>query len=572
MRPWHLGNTTVRSPFRLRDGLIALASSTLLGDIKGRDLESAFAWLLHQANVVALDRTPGDDVSDLGRKWRSAMTQLGFLVPELSSRDTTLSQAWIGTPFTLTANGRRLISAEAVPAMQECFLRSLAAYRIPSVLETGYRIAQFSPLRYTLAVMLELERRVGESRLDFIEIATIVQLTSSADELSGTCDRILQLRSDREASATKKQFDNAAYKSAGLASGYEPGTFKDYADLNIRYLKATGVIQSKGRGISIVSEKHLLVSQLVDEVFEVLESKAYLETLCAGAALPTDNRDSAKLVLDDLLEKAHERGIEFDISARPVREAADIAVVRYELEELIAEDKEVAFAASQVEAVEEISTYLRLIAERGTSAELSNGDSISVPKSEAPAYFEWALWRAFLAMNCLVNKPYEARRFKIDQDFLPISCAPGGGPDLIFEFEKFVIVVEVTLTESSRQEAAEGEPVRRHVADIVRENKLRETDKTIFGLFLANKIDSNTAETFRIGVWYLPDDSRTQLDIVPISLSAFRTFFDAVFDNHVIGHEALRKALEQAISLRQVPGGAPVWKTEIDQLVRSFVS
>lgn len=80
-----------------------------------------------------------------------------------------------------------------------------------------------------------------------------------------------------------------------------------------------------------------------------------------------------------------------------------------------------------------------------------------MPQAEAPAYFEWVLWRAFLAINSLANKPYEARRFKIDQDFLPVGTAPGNGPDLIFEFHDFVIVVEVTLTDNSRQEAAEGE-------------------------------------------------------------------------------------------------------------------
>jgi len=64
----------------------------------------------------------------------------------------------------------------------------------------------------------------------------------------------------------------------------------------------------------------------------------------------------------------------------------------------------------------------------------------------------------------LVNKPWDARRFKIDQDFLPVGTAPGNGPDIVFEFDDMVVVVEVTLTSSSRQEAAEGEPVRRHVA------------------------------------------------------------------------------------------------------------
>ena len=72
----------------------------------------------------------------------------------------------------------------------------------------------------------------------------------------------------------------------------------------------------------------------------------------------------------------------------------------------------------------------------------------------------------------------------------------------------------MTLTTNSRQEAAEGEPVRRHVADIV-----LNSEKPVVGLFLANKIDTNTAETFRMGTWYTKDDIKIQLNIVPVTLS-----------------------------------------------------
>ena len=34
-------------------------------------------------------------------------------------------------------------------------------------------------------------------------------------------------------------------------------------------------------------------------------------------------------------------------------------------------------------------------------------------------------------------------------------------------FDDYIIVVEVTMSTNSRQEAMEGEPVRRHVADLV---------------------------------------------------------------------------------------------------------
>ena len=111
--------------------------------------------------------------------------------------------------------------------------------------------------------------------------------------------------------------------------------------------------------------------------------------------------------------------------------------------------------------------------------------------------------------------------FKIDQDYLPVGTAPGGGPDMIFEFEDYIIVVEVTMSTNSRQEAMEGEPVRRHVADLVMSE-----NKPVYGVFVANRIDSNTAETFRIGVCYNNKDERMALRIVPFTLRQFSYYFN----------------------------------------------
>lgn len=47
-------------------------------------------------------------------------------------------------------------------------------------------------------------------------------------------------------------------------------------------------------------------------------------------------------------------------------------------------------------------------------------NAIEVPKDETPAYLEWTLWRAALAIDHMVNKPYEVRGFKLDSDFLPV--------------------------------------------------------------------------------------------------------------------------------------------------------
>lgn len=559
MKPWLLGNTTVRSPFRLRDGLLALSRSSLQGNLRGREQEIAFRNLLGEHGIVELG---SDKTYSVGRKWRSALNKLGFLYPELPSG---IPQHNFGLSDTITPNGRRLIEADTVPAMQECFLRALAAYHIPSVLERKFVCSTFSPLRHTLAVMLELERQTGENRLDFLEMAVFVQVRSSDDALADITTQVLTLRGARLAAPNKKQFDRKQREAAANQHEYVAETFNDYADTNLRYLKATGLVQSKGRGIALMPEKRVLAEKLVQDTAIPESDRAYFVTLCNGAVLPTDSKDSALAVLDDLLLLLNKRGIPFNAEGLCLKTPADIAVIRHRIEELLSKRNEEEYADRQAAEWEKIAACMELLITRKNRKTLPDGSEIEVPKSEAPAYFEWTVWRAFLAVNSLANKPYESRRFKIDQDFLPVGTAPGNGPDLVVEFEDFIIAAEVTLTENSRQEAAEGEPVRRHVADLA----LR-SGKRVYGLFIANRIDSNTAETFRIGVWFTQNDEKMRLDIIPVTLQQFKTFFEALCKSGRRDIGLIRELLDSASSLRPAHE-APAWKREIDRLVEQKI-
>ena len=180
-------------------------------------------------------------------------------------------------------------------------LRALAAHYIPSALERKFDFAVFSPLRHTLAIMLELEKQTGESRLNFVEMAIVVQLTSSDEPLADIVAQVLALRARRLASPNKRKFDRQEREAAAVLHGYAAGTFNDYADTNLRYLKATGLVQSKGRGLSLVPEKHVFVEKLIQDTGIPDSDRSYFITLCNGAKLPTDNKDSALAVLDDLL-------------------------------------------------------------------------------------------------------------------------------------------------------------------------------------------------------------------------------------------------------------------------------
>ncbi len=179
-----------------------------------------------------------------------------------------------------------------------------------------------------------------------------------------------------------------------------------------------------------------------------------------------------------------------------------------------------------------------------------------------PTYFEWAVWRSFLAIDGLVNPVGETRGFRVDQDFYPVGHAPGGRPDIVLEFSKYTLVVEVTLTSTSRQESAEAEPVRRHVAGIQEENQ---SNKPVYGLFLAPSIDNNAAEMFRTGMWYKGDDPKF-INIVPMSLGQFIEIMES-FKNIHFENNQFERLIEKCL----IPRNATVtlWKNEIEKIVKN---
>lgn len=569
IKPWHLGNTTLRNPYRLQDGLKHLAESPFLGNLDGKPNQEAFARYLDAAGIVDLKRGK-KDVSDLGRKWRSAFAQLGLITAKLKSKHG--DQAWVGQPDLITPNGRRLMEAASGPATQEVILRALAAYCIPSPIEPAYEFERFNPLRHVIRLIQTLRDAGEEAKLTALEMGAIVPFTNSSDDLNVVVEQISALRKARETSTRKRRFDGDIYDELAAKHGYARDTFSAYADVNRRYLKATGLFTSSGRGIAIAPEKAKLAELLAQDSGVIADDKLYVEQVMKGGALPTDDVNLGKDYLDSLIKIASDRGLTVPTEGRSLATAADISSVAHDIEAIILEDKEVDFAAEQAKQWQEIVHYMTAII-TGKKLDLGEVDGekrqTDVRKEDRAVYLEWVLWRAFLAINSLVNRPNQARRFSVDQDFLPISCAPGGGPDMIFEFDDFVVVCEVTLTTSSRQEAAEGEPVRRHVADVA--ERYGEA-KPVYGLFIALRIDSNTAETFRIGTWYVNDTNKTTLNVVPVTLADFRNFFEAIFKTGKIDTAHVRELLDACCAERAPTGGAPEWKKAIETHVADRIA
>ena len=555
---WLVGNTGLRNPNRIQEGFCVFANSSFVGKLHGRDNEIGFMNLLNEKGIIQ-NKSGKDESGSHARKWRLMFAKNGFIYPRISKTDGR--QEELGKLDDLTPFGKAFLKADTYPAVQECYLRAMSVEQFPMPDKKGY----FSPLRWLLAIMLELEKRTGSSELSRIEFALWGHTTNPGYGLKEVVDNILDLRSRRALASAKRSFDKEEIAKRGRNYQKKRDNFLDYSDMNMRYLRISGVFQRKGRGLIIVPSKHILAEKLAKSTANEEPIIREYQKLCNGAPLPTDDKDTAKILLDDLMKRMRERHIVFHISDLPLSNSTEINIARQRLENILAQTDEISYAKEQCNQWREIADYMSLLIKGGGKIVYDDDNAIEIPKEETPAYLEWVLWRAALAMGQIVNQPYEVRGFRLDSDFFPVSAAGGGKGDLYWEYEDFVILTEVTMSTSSKQEAMEGEPVRRHVSDAV-----LKYDKPVYCMFIAIKIDTNTAETFRHGIWYAKNDRKQRLDIVPLTLEQFRKFFVAMFKAERTTPDRLQELLEKCEEKRDL-FDAPSWKGYISSVIEEKV-
>ena len=569
---WNIGNTTVRNPKRIENALKVFVEEGFSGNAKGSEREARLHGKLKEREVLEFDGEPSDWN---GRKWRAAFYQLGFISYEryrIGDDRLNTEELFnrIGLPVTrsgyeLTPAGRKLIDTTAIPEIEEIYTRQFVCHELPNSLEGSFPEGKMKPFILLLQV-LNLLQDGGHDGLNKFETGLFLQkFQDHTDDLpQEIVDQVLQYRQDLAActNATQTRELKNRYKEAlGADIGINPNSVvSDYSDTTFRYFSLSGLFTRIGRTIVIRPNKQDFVNRLLESeptfLFET-NSQAYLDSFYKNTyALPTDNREFALQEIDILKAGIRDRGNALLVQANAINDTStleEIQAIRFQLIEYNNWEREEDFAneQQQPEAIRDIINYLRVL----------NGETIpDGPEiDDRPAYLEWAVWRSFLAIDDLVSPAYQTRRFPVDQDFHPRNTAPGGGADLLFEFETYVLVVEVTLTTSHRQMAVESEPVRRHTVQY----KEQFPDKDVYCLFIAPSVDNNVAETFRIGVWYKQDDEEF-VNIVPMNLSDFINAIEAlsVF-KYSNGH--FKNLIERCLVFRNVR--APQWKTNISNEV-----
>ena len=281
---WMIGNTGMRNPWRIPEGFKIYVESDQVGHIRTPDEQKQFKRLLARKGVIGGDPEKDKDAS-ITRKYRLVFGKYGFTYPEVTSK-FGFKQEDLGPVDTITPLGSVFYQARTKAMQQECFLRGLM---VP--MEEINDSTSFSPLLWTLQIMLKLYSMVRDYRLNFIEFAVCVQTSNPTNNISEICNSIIEIRENRRNSEDVDAFDEGLIHDEWTHYCKAEKNFREYADMNIRYLKTTGVIKEAGTGITI-DPQYLPLIQTISK--NALSQKSRLERykeLCNGAPLVISNKD-----------------------------------------------------------------------------------------------------------------------------------------------------------------------------------------------------------------------------------------------------------------------------------------
>lgn len=275
---WMIGNTGMRNPWRIPEGFNIYVESDQVGYLRTPAEQQKFKRLLACKGVIGGDPNKDKDAS-ITRKYRLVFGKYGFTYPKVTSKDVFI-QDDLGPIDAITPLGNLFYNARTRAMQQECFLRGLM---VP--MEEIDATTSFSPLLWTLQVMLKMYSMVRDYRLSFIEFAVCVQTSNPLNNISDVCNRIIEIRGNRRNACDHNSFDEKLIHDEWTHYCKEEKNFREYADVNIRYLKTSGVIKEAGTGITLDPQYLQLIQSIAKNALSRKSKlERYLE-LCNGAPL-----------------------------------------------------------------------------------------------------------------------------------------------------------------------------------------------------------------------------------------------------------------------------------------------
>lgn len=446
--------------------------------------------------------------------------------PALSARDRitrspkALGLVDLSPTIKLTHAGRALIQARH---KEEPLLRQLLKFQLPSPYHTLPRDGSLDFWVKPYLEILRLIRHFGSLSFDELKLFGL-QLTNyhKFNEVIRKIDdfrtgRISYAGSYKKYLETCSEAEIRSIYAIEIADGNlktresreattkhfiqtKLNNMRDYTDACFRYLRATALvnISQSGHSLSIAPEK-------IDEV-------GFLLATIDRDPVHFDDINGYKTYLFDPelphLYSDHAANVQRSIrSLDPNCNCDGLSLVDLKdlQHELIARKKDQIIA----QQTEQIKAYAQFDDILDVFERIGDRNSYY----DRPLMFEWNTWRAMT----MIDGGSIRANLKFDDEGLPLSTAAGNLPDIICDYNDFILNVEITLQAGQKQYDDEGEPVARHVG------KVKETTgQPVFCFFIAPTIsDATKAHFFMLQRTPIRHYGGTT-NILPLELETFK--------------------------------------------------
>lgn len=575
---WNIANTTTRRfKTRLLPSLIALQNFKVPYGEDNQSIQKKFAKHL-ESKVESYNIGSRDDYDDLARKSIACLKQFGLVFPNITKPQ---KKKWVlnnknqdeellkilkdgeisgcnGSPWEITPLGKELIDADNNYSIEKVFKKIFILYRLPSSLDTQHmrNCSQFSPLKIVLDT-LKLTKSLSAS-----EFALFILMNLRDDNAAEIKKKIKTFRDGfKIAKGRERKYAKQYFIKNKLGTDKNFDTIISYVDTAYQYFKLTGLFFQKGKTIYLKGGTETSVErtlQLIEENQNISDQE-YIIKLWSGNLDFLQNEETIKeniKSISDFFKKI------------------DIQIPKEITDKENNEDKLIQIRDFQDNKTEELfylkqqenwKTNLDLITNI-TKRRIELGERIL---DRSPEIFEWAAWRTLLSINNISCQPNQTRFFEVDlndEELLPLNDAKSGCEDLYFQFENYNLIVEVTYTESSRQDSAERYSVREHLVKRVKEN---ENNKDVYALFIAPSLDLNTLQAFNMS-YFLKEIEYSNLKIVPLTVEQYSLIFEKIMNKKNETRNILLKEFLDSC-LENKPNFSPKeWKNSIEKNVESF--
>lgn len=565
--------TSPRSPYKLHGELQLLKQ--LDGQVWNQQTQLAFAGLLAQYDGFSGSVSAKDPAFSARDRATRAPRLLGFVYLPRKGQKGNLR-------FTEAGNAFLAAPVEEHPLI---FQRQLAKVQFKSPLHNtgGFQQMQVRPLMLMIELLLKL-KSLGKEEIALFCITLIDarQLNARIEKIQLYRDALKKCTLGQRKLEQKKlaqQWLTHIYKedlTAGNTKLREGGsdflskkhqTLRDYADATVRYLRATGLftVTPHGQRLELV-ETFLEDAKFLCKKYGAglsdsssLNYDDYVQTYLGNPSLPALRKDSAKLQTVDLNNMLARLAKEWPSDAHKFQRAYDVARTQQERLQVLFRLEQ----SLRALCVKNQSQKLREdVANNAIDVKKVFNDIASKSKEmlDRPLLYEWNTWRAMVLVNDATSVQ---GNFSTDVSGNPVMTASGGKADIEVEYEKFRLMVEVTLSRGSTQFAMEGESISRHLGQKQKESIESGDKRPVFGLFVAESLNDTVIQHLMTQARYKSQIFKGSIRIVPLSRHDFERLMDAALASPSFTHQVLLSFFTRVFSPQALKLGELDWRERI---------